>query len=366
MGLIDRVLGRPTSNPDQRTDRPAVELRRPKRIDPFLGDRELRAAYRVLVDGDWNRLERFLEVSPKNWMFASIVLGPTVDMETIVFERWVDVRRSPRARTFLANALVRDAYVDFGIDDRHDGGGQALVVDGLAGIPLASNIPAQFEELTSEEETQLITRLTAAEEVLYEVVGERPALVDPWVGLLTSGRGLQVDLHELRERFESAHSRSPFRPDACHNYLVGLTKRWGGSSVASFDLARWIELEASPTSAAKICLPTAHIEQALVDHGPSRLAETLAEPEIASELATGLLRYLEAIPDPAPVPTLGVLNAYALALTVFDAASARLLRETLRRIDDRPTEWPWLALSDDVATAFAEVTGRKRREADRF
>ncbi|MEL6984116.1 MAG: hypothetical protein AAFO29_16950, partial [Actinomycetota bacterium] len=272
MGFLDGRRNRKAPGDrsyDEAVDWSPVELSRPDRLDPFLTDRELRAGFRVLVDGDWRRLERFLDVSSKSWMFGPIVTGEIVGMETVVFERWVDFERSPQSRVFLANAMIRDAFVEYHLGQSADassvtggafplsgppatddptstnGSGPAGDLDDFdLDLALDTAESAIDQWLTNEEDDRFVTQLSAAEELLYEVISERPAMAEPWVGLLISGRALQVDLDELRERFENAHSRDPFRPDACIQYLQGLTKKWGGSNVASFDLARWLEDEA--------------------------------------------------------------------------------------------------------------------------
>ena len=335
MGLFARLLGRQSANgPDDATATTLspVELLRPDRLDPFLADRELRAAFRVLVDGDWRRLERFLEVSPKAWMFGPIVTGEIVGTETVVFERWVEHQHSPRSRVFLANALIRDAFLEYRTEhevDQRDHGGTfplsgppASDVTSNGSSPDSTNgtgpshhpanpfltapdpapvddeedsVASMVDEWLSDDDEGFITKLSAAEELLYEVISERPAMAEPWVALLISGRGLQVDLDELRERFENVHSRDPFRPDGCRQYLQGLTKKWGGSNVASFDLARWLEQEAPPTSAAREALPMAHIERGLLQYGVSQLSAYLSQPEVVAELSNGLLRFLQSI-----------------------------------------------------------------------
>ena len=376
MGFLDRLRGQPQNDdPDPERSgsgrRPPVELRRPDRVDPFLVDRELRAAYRVLVDGDWRRLERFLEVSPKNWLFASIITGDVVGMETVVFERWVEFKRSPRSRVFLASALIRDAFDEY---RRHDGIGAngAITSRGLSDddAPGADNVhdPSQptIDGFLSETDDRFVNQLSAAEELLYEVISERPALADPWVALLISGRGLQVDLDELRERFENAHSRSPFRPDACRQYLQGLTKKWGGSNVASFDLARWLEKSTPAGSPAREALPMAHVERGLLQYGTTELSTYLSQPEVVAELSNGLLEFLQTIGTPAPTLSLGVLNAYALAIEVVNPTTAGLATETLARIDNRPTEWPWSVFADDIGSVFAEVQATKLRAASGY
>lgn len=385
MGLLDRLPGRQRSHaaPERPGDpgpTPTVrtvptELPRPDRFDPFLADRELRAAYRVMVDGDWRRLERFLEVSPKGWLFGSIITGDVVGMETVVFERWVDFKQSPRSRVFLANALIRDAfaaydlhrmYHEIGTDGRPSGNGSAALVDDGTLDDVHDPAEPTIDGFLSEADDQFVTRLSAAEELLYEVISERPAMTDPWVGLLISGRGLQVDLDELRERFENAHSRDPFRADACRQYLQGLTKKWGGSNVASFDLARWLQEATPAASPAREALPMAHVERGILQYGSSGLGTYLAQPEVMAELSNGLLAFLQASPSETPAEALGVLNAYTLALHVGTPTAADLMVETLARIANRPTEWPWSLFSDDVAAVFAEIQADQLRAASRL
>lgn len=336
MGLIDRLSAK-------RSPKSAVEVPRLDRLDPFLADTELRTAYRSLVDGDWKRLERFLDVSPKAWMFGSIATSEVVGLETVTFERWVEFDQSPRSRAFYAAVQVRDAFA---------ARSQAIATK--------SNGHRQAED------EKFVGRLTAAEEILYEVVTDRPAMADPWVTLLISGRGLQADLEEVRERFENAHSRAPFRPDACRQYLQSLTKKWNGSNVATFDFARWLEAEAPDGSPAREALPMAHIEKGLLEEGRANLATYLMQPEVVAELATGLLNFLQATSSPAPTEALGVLNAYALAISADGQSTARLVTETFARIDNRPTEFPWSIYADDVTDVFSEIQADQLRFASRY
>lgn len=336
MGLLHRLSV-------NRSPKSAVELPRPDRLDPFLADGELQAAFRALVDGDWKRLERFLDVSPKAWMFGPIVTSDIVGLETVTFERWVDFKQSPRSRSYYAAVQIRDAFAARG-----------------HGIGAERNGHREAEDL------KFTNRLKAAEEILYEVVSDRPAMADPWVTLLISGRGLQVGLEETRERFENAHSRAPFRPDACRQYLQSLTKKWHGSNIATFDLARWVEKEAPPASPAREALPMAHIEKGLLEQGRTNLATYLMQPEVVAELATGLLGFLQATASPAPTEALGVLNAYALAISADGQSTARLVTETFARIDNRPTQFPWSIYADDITDVFSEIQADQLRFASRY
>ncbi|MEM7326710.1 MAG: hypothetical protein AAF531_26730 [Actinomycetota bacterium] len=322
----------------------AVDRPRPDRLDPFLGDRELRSAYRALVDGDWKKLERFLLTSPKAWMFQGIATSEVLDIETVTFERWVDFKQTPRARSFYAAVQIRDAFADRS----------------------RAQAAHESEPLPADEDHRFAARLKTAEEILYEVVTDRPAMPDPWVTLLVSGRGLSVDLEELRERFENAHSRAAFRPDAALEYLESLTKKWGGSNIATLDFARWLEAEATDDSACRAALPMAHIERGLHEYGRENLARYLMQPEIVAELANGLLRFLQATESPASTEALPVLNAYALAMTADSAPTARLVIETYARIENRPTLYPWSIYGEDITDVFSEIQADQLRFANRY
>lgn len=335
MGLLNRLTSEKSASP--------VERPRLDRLDPFLGDQDLRTAYRALADGDWRRLEKFLDNSPKAWMFRSIVTGETVGLELVTFERWAEFRGSPKSRVYLASAQIRDAFAD-----------------------RASAMASSEGLLADNEHLRFTGRLTDAEELLREVVADRPAMAEPWVVLMISARGLGADLDEIRERYENAHSRAPFRPDGCREYVQSLTKKWGGSTIATFDFARWLEAEAQPSSPAREALPVAHIEKALYAHGTDDISEYLTDPTVVEELAEGLHNYLQAIPTQAPTEALGTLNAYALAISVTDDLTARLVTETFARIDNRPTEYPWSVYAEDVNHIFSEVQADQLRSASRF
>lgn len=310
----------------------------------------------MTVEGDWPRLERFLDGSSNAWLYRSIVTDEVVDLEIEVVERWVEATGSPHAKLFLAQTIIRNAFTARRI--HRERAGLGIEFDEANGAD-----PIDGFERTEDE--ALVAQLSLAEELLYDIIGDRPAMTEPWIVLLSSGRGLQVDLEELRQRFESAHSRSPFAPDACINYLQGLTKRWGGSNVASFDLAQWLERAAPATSPARLALPMAHIERGLLD-GMDGLSTYLGRPDVHSEMANGLMALLDALPTPVPVQALGVLNAYVLGLPVNGSASARLVTEALELIDNRPTEWPWSLLSDDITAAFSDTQATQLRAANRF
>ncbi|MEM7341691.1 MAG: hypothetical protein AAF467_23790 [Actinomycetota bacterium] len=312
----------------------------PTWFDPFLGDSGLRQCYHLLHQGAWAEFDAALDGAPDSWLHPFLLLSEDASIETVVFERYADARPSPRSLTYLGGARIRDGYERLATLGR-----DATVSDRQA-----------FEQ-----------QLTAAEALLVDASREKLTAADPWILLLFSGRGLKLDLDTLRDRFENAHSRSPFRADACFHYLLGLGSRSGGSDVAMFDFARWVADEDEPSSPAMFCLPVAHLERGLGPETPHSLTEYLAEPEPVEELTAGLRDYLWETQSEATSPDLLTLNAYALAVTVVDVESARLVRECFRRIDNRPTAYPWIIDEDNnVATVFADIQRAQLRAASRF
>lgn len=326
------------------------------RFDPFLADVELRNAYRYLMDGDWRRLENFLDSSPKYWLYSSAITGSIVGIETITFLRWVESSNSPRARCFHAGALIRDAFE------------ARAAVDALVANPAFQAARGHVEAAgrTEQAAVDLQESLKHAERLLYDVIRDRPSLADAWVFLLISGRGLGVRLEELRQRFDNAHSREPFRPDACREYVEGLTEKWGGSQDATFDFARWVEQEAPPDSPARMSLPVAHLEQGLLEGEGSNLATYLNNEAVVGELAGALESFLRASPSPAPTEALPALNAYALAVSADSPVTAQLMVEVFERIGDRPTAYPWSLYKEHIPEVFSEIRDDQLRFAARY
>lgn len=300
--------------------------------------------YRLLLGGRWDDFDTALRRHTNGWLVQSILTSDDAAVETVVFERLREAIPSARTLSLLGGARARDAWRV------------------LAGIE-----PDASDRRIDEIDQRFRDELTAAETILQEAVRQQPALTDPWVHLLSTGRGLGIDLQELRTRFENAHSRTPLRPDACVQYTQALSGRSGGDDAAMFDFVRWVEAEAAADSPARVALPMAHLEYGLGSTSPVSLTEHLSYESTLGELTQGLRSFLVATPPAAGPRDLGVLNAYALAITVINAETAQLAEECFGRIDNRPTSYPWSLYEDEnVAEVFAEVQRSQLRSASRY
>lgn len=316
----------------------------PAHFDPFYDDDQLRDAYHLLMAGRWNELDAALDSDPDAWVVERVLVSEAAAVETIVFEWYDRANRSARTSSLLAGAQIRDAW---------------RMLDGIA----ADISDAELDALDARFQASLNT----AEEGLAEAIRLEPELPDPWVRLLESGRGLGSDLGELRTRFDNAHSRAPFRPDACEQYLLGLSTRGGGADPAMFDFAHWLEAQVEAASPARIALPMAHLEHGLGDDCNLSLTEYLTTDATVADLAPALERFLRATPRSASPAELPILNAYALAMTVTDPNTARLVKECFHRIDNRPTPYPWsLYVDERIVDVFKEIQRTQLRTAGRF
>jgi hypothetical protein len=309
------------------------------RFDPFLGDDDLRAVYRALLAGRWDEFLERMEADASGWLASSIITSDDAAIETIVFRHLVDARPSAMALTLLAAAQARDAW------------------ELVAAHPALDTVPSPLRH-------RFESRMVEAESLLHEAVQIRTDLIEAWVHLLSTGRGLRQDPRELRTRFEHVHSRSPFRPDATRHYLLALGRRGAGNESAQLDFARWVEAEAPAAAPARMALPAAHLERGLADD-PASSTRYLARPDTVIEIAKALTAYLEATPAVATPTELLPLNTFALAMTVEGRSTAALATECFRRIDNRPTSYPWSLYQEDIAAVFSEVQRTQLRSAAR-
>ncbi len=204
-------------------------------FDLFRSDQALRSAYIQAVQGSWQHLDPFLDSRRDGWLVGELFGSDRSAIPTRVLAAWAAAAPSGRSLAFHGRALGRDAWAI-------RGRGYGRDVDAIAWAPFS----APLEE---------------AERVLWQAVDVAPGSADPWIGLIVTARGLSLGRDEVVHRFNQAHGRDRFRPDACAQAMQGLCAKWFGSDDEMFGFARWDEAEAPADSAARMVLPMAHIER---------------------------------------------------------------------------------------------------------
>ncbi len=304
-------------------------------IDRYHGDHELRGAIEALVAGSWREVDKLLDV--RGHSITGALLWD--EIPTDVVEAWARTEPSARSLSALGGIYVRDAWA-------------------IRSSRRASDVdPSSWRGFLSKlEQAETLLRWTAA---------TWRTAPDPWPHLITTSRGLEMGLPEMRARFAHLHERAPFHPYGCASMLQGLCKKWAGSHEAMFEFARWIDQYAPADSPAREALPVAHIEFLLSDDD-LQPRTYFSAPNVAQELAGAAERYLAALASETPPSSFIVLNAYVIGVVPVDARSARIADELFRRIGDRVTEFPWHRWDADVAGIFHRTREDRLALARRF
>ena len=202
------------------------------------------------------------------------------------------------------------------------------------------------EHVTEDRFDVFHERLQTAEDDLHRAAELDPADPVPYTHLLTSGRGLEVSLAELQDRFDQAQSREQWLPEAHLQLLQGLCEKWFGSDEASLDFARKTAREAPEGAAALAVVPMAHIE---IWHDMHRRdgadpAAYVKRDDVREDIAAAARRSVFADGFDDDVVTVPALNVFAVGLLLTgDEEGARAL---VQRLGTRRTGFPWPYFED--------------------
>ena len=315
--------------------------RRSTGFDPAMGDRELQEAIVHLRDGDWRFVEDLITRRDDTWLLRTVLHDPEADIPFGCFVTWKTQSGSANAVAHLGHALTAEAWR-------------------IRGTVYA-------DEVTETIRNAFLAALEEAEVTLHDAAAMDPSSAEPWVGLMSTARGLELPRDEIERRFVEVHARDAFRPDACHQMLQTLCAKWIGSHEEMFDFADWIRRSSPADSPCVDLSAMAHIEYALSGHEPGLdLTAYFSRPRVADDLQSAAQRLLDATSTRAETHHLQALNLFLLTVEPIDSTSAHIARETIRRIDDRPTAVPWRADGSRADVRFAQVRDARARAARRF
>ncbi|MEM9521620.1 MAG: hypothetical protein AAGA37_20095 [Actinomycetota bacterium] len=308
-----------------------------KVYDPSLGDEVLREAAVRLADGDWAAAEALRGTRDDPWVVNS-VLHEDDTVPIARFQEWAAISGSSYSLAHLGHAQLAAAWA---MVEQPESNAASETIEG----PFA-------------------TTLRQADATFQDAAALDPAAAEPWVGLMATGRALQLPIKQIEERFVQVHARASFRFDACLHMLRAMSARQGGTHEKMFRLARWLRHEAPAESPVHGLLHLAHVEYVLSEtESGLGLDDYLNRVEVAKELKGAALDYLRASPTEVTVGHLETLNLLLLTVVPRDALSARAVRESIRRIDNRATELPWSFWGDDIERQFRTVRDLRARAA---
>ncbi|MEM9467210.1 MAG: hypothetical protein AAGA90_17690 [Actinomycetota bacterium] len=315
--------------------------RRGAGFDPTMGDDELQMAVDRLCEGDWRFVQELFARRDDSWVISTVLHDEATAIPLGRFLEWESESGSALAMAHLGQARAAEAWKIRGTMYAH--------------------------EVTDDIRDAFLLALEEAEATLQEAVRMDPAMAEPWVGLMSTGRGLELRKEEVERRFVEVHAREPFRPDACHQMLQTFTAKWIGSHEEMFQFAEWIQREAPADSPCADLMPMAHIEYVLSGHEPGlMLSEYLRRQRVSDELQSTARRMLNATSGRAETRHLQALNLFLLTVEPINAMAGRIVREAISRIDDRPTAMPWRYYGDRIDVRFAQIRDEKAKAAKRL
>ncbi|MFJ6940492.1 hypothetical protein [Streptomyces sp. NPDC101132] len=315
---MGRTLGRLTG-------RPVASL------DEDSGDPELPRIRAAAAAADWATVRAVLGASTEDGNRAALLWAVA---DTAGVERWI------------AGAIAAEP-----------GAALPRLVGGFRQISWAweARTSALAQHVSREQFRTFHERLRTGEQWLYEAAELEPARPDPWYGLQTTGRGLQVGQEIARRRFEATVRRSPHHVGAHNQQLQQVCEKWGGSHEEMHAFARASVFGAPAGTRLGGLVPDAHIEQWLrLDSGDD--AAYMRRPAVRESLhaaADHSYRHPDCVRGRSWI---GMLNAFAMAFSL--AGDRDAARECFEATEGRVTKSPWNYLSNDPVAAY-----RKHRSA---
>lgn len=290
-------------------NRTGTKLKQPF-VDPLEGNAQAHAWHQRLVAGKWHEFGAFLQaqgdVAERDY-YLSILAHALHGWPTWV-DQWVDDHpQDAGARLFRAWRYVAYAW-------EARGGGTASTVDGNAW-------------------SLFFSRLEAADADLSVAADLAPDDAGPWVLMVTTARGRQLGIAEMRRRFVEAERRWPFHALASRNALQGVAAKWGGSHEMMFDFARAMSSRAPTGSAIHALIPNAHLEFWLQEQNNAYWKSSLVRQEIVEAGR-------RALSEPSRTPYLiATRNVFACCYWLLN--EPELLAEQIQAIDGIITRMPW-------------------------
>lgn len=213
-----------------------------------------------------------------------------------------------------------------------------------AGWEVRTRAMAQY--VSAEQFRVFHEYLCRAEQILIDAAARNPADVSVWCHRLTSARGLELGLSEVRRRYDRLAVHDPHHLPAQSQLLQSLCPKWGGTWEQVHAFARERMLAAPKGAGNAVLVVVGHIERALGDD-ESHLAGAFARNEINEAAARSVW-------DPDfrhDYGWVGVRNAFAMGFSLM--GDHRAAAAQFNALDRFASKDPWRYLGDP-AEAFVQ------------
>jgi hypothetical protein len=299
------------------------------RLDPAAAYPAVTAVRAALTAGDWGGVRRVLDAA-------------------------MPVGRSMLIRFGSDGDDLEDHLRSVIADDPADTAAVAMLGSHLINIGWNIRSGARAPHVSEKQFAGFHDWLRRAEIVLLDGVARRPDDPALWVARLTSARGLELGLAEIRRRYDKLAAIDPHHLPGQSQYLQRLCPKWGGSYELLHAWCREAMLAAPPGAMQAGLVVDAHIEHWLEEGaaGPSYLRSKAVRAEIY-EAANRSVWHPEFRRDYGWVQ---VASSFAMVFGVLDdlPSAARMFG----LLGDLGTQLPWVYLDENPAAA---IRARRRK-----
>lgn len=295
------------------------------RLDPALGNPEAQHVCAGLAQGDWKQADAVL--SPmRDWDLRELVVAAATEQPGR--PEWIDAWTSERPDSPSA-WLVRGAHtVQWAWEARG----------------------ARTADQTEESALALFhLRLAQSEAELNRAAEMAPSDPTPHVWRLVAGRGLELSLDDLWQRFKAIVRLHPEHRFAHNQFLQTCCRKWGGSDEQMFEFARDTAARAPVGSSLNTLIAEAHIERwaAIAMFREGDLNQYFRQPAVQSEIQQAADRYLRSAQARVTPRTPWDRNIFLFCyVQMGDAQSAQAEFSALGPL---VTTWPWQYLGRPLA-----------------
>lgn len=250
--------------------------------------------------------------------------------------------------------------------DPWDGTASALLGMNLTGIGWDIRTGATAEYVGANQFRQFHHWLRKAEAVLIDWVARWPGDPALWTARLTTARGLQTGLAEVRRRLDRMTGADPFHLPGQRQFLQSLCPKWSGSWPQAHSWAREAMLAAPPGAPQGVLVAEAHLEQWLDLREEGERAATAYLAGVRESLHEAADRSIRHPEFRREIGWVSVASTFAMAFA--EAGEQEAAAGVFAMLGPLASRWPFEYRDDDVPAvirryrlrSWAAVSGSSR------
>jgi hypothetical protein len=291
-------------------------------FDPAAAYPEVSDVRAALTDRDWGAVRRVLDAATPIGRTMLIGIGAAGD----------------RLEGFLRDVVQSDP---------NDSAAVAMLGKYLINVGWDIRSDARAEHVSGQQFESFHDWLRRAEVVLLDGVARQPGDPALWVARLTSARGLQMGLAEIRRRYGKLAAIDPHHLPGQIEFLQSLCPKWSGAWDLLHPWCREAMLASPPGSLQAGLVVEGHIERLLEIGDDAQTVAYLSGDAVRAEIYEAARRSIGHPDFRREYGWVSVASSFAFVFTMLEDHQAAA--EAFGLLGDLASEHPWSYSSGDPA-----------------